>query len=299
MGKPVVFVIGASGYIGAATVQSLASKYSDKVEIRAGVDLRNPDKVDKLKAIPGVTVVQAAMGDKENLKITLRGVDSLYIVTPRVENRAQLTIATAEAAKDAGVKYLLVVSVSMVRLSDTIFGAQFTEIEDGIGQLGVPYTFLRLPFFLEIMYMWRFKDSIVSQGAIYCPADPDKPFTSVAVEDAGRAAAAILVDPSKHAGKTYDILSDRQTFGQIVEGMSEALSKDIKYNRISYEAAKQRFLGMGVQEWAANGVLELLQLIDSGTPELNIADMSDFENVTGEKPTTLGDWISKNAPAFR
>ena len=47
MGKPVVFVIGASGNIGSATVQALSAKYSDKVEIRAGV--RNPDKADKLK----------------------------------------------------------------------------------------------------------------------------------------------------------------------------------------------------------------------------------------------------------
>ena len=47
MAKPVVFVIGASGNIGSATVQALSAKYSDKVEIRAGV--RNPDKADKLK----------------------------------------------------------------------------------------------------------------------------------------------------------------------------------------------------------------------------------------------------------
>ena len=47
MAKPVVFVIGASGLIGSATVLALSAKYSDKVEIRAGV--RNPDKADKLK----------------------------------------------------------------------------------------------------------------------------------------------------------------------------------------------------------------------------------------------------------
>ena len=43
MAKPVVFVIGASGSVGSATVQALSAKYSDKVEIRAGA--RNPDKL--------------------------------------------------------------------------------------------------------------------------------------------------------------------------------------------------------------------------------------------------------------
>ena len=64
-----------------------------------------------------------------------------------------------------------------------------------------------------------------------------------------------------------------------------SLNKDNRYNCVSYEAAKQRFLGVGLKERQANGVLELLKLIDSGAPELNIANLSDFENITGEKPT--------------
>ena len=295
MGKPVVLVIGASGNVGTATVAALAAKYADKVEIRAGV--RNPDKADKLKAIAGVTVVQATMGDKENLKSTLKGVDSLYIVIPGAKDRAPLTIATAEAAKDAGVKYLLVLSIPTANLTNTVFGAQLSEIEDKIGKLGVPHTFLRLPFFVE--NLWGFKDSIVGQGAIYCPVDPEKPHTPVVVEDAGKAAAAILADPSKHAGKTYTILSDRFTYNDVAQGFSKALGKEIKYTRVPYEAAKQAFLGMGMQEWQVDGVLELFKLFDSGAPETNAADLSDYEKITGEKPTSLKAWITKYAPGFK
>ena len=295
MGRPVVLVIGASGYIGVATVAALAAKYADKVEVRAGV--RNPEKADKLKAIGGVSVVQATMGDKENLKSALKGVDSLYIVTPGAKDRAPLTIATAEAAKEAGVKFLLVVSVPTANLTDTVFGAQLSEVEDKVGKLGVPYTFLRLPFFVE--NLWGFKDSIAGQGAIYCPVDPDKPHTPVVVEDAGKAGAAILADPSKHAGKTYTIVSDRYTYNDVAQGFSEALGKEIKYNRVPYEAAKQAFLGMGLLEWQVDGVLELLKLFDSGAPETNQADLSDYEKITGEKPTTLKAWIAKYAPGFQ
>ena len=242
MGKPIVLVIGASGSIGTATVAALAAKYADKVEIRAGV--RNPDKADKLKAIAGVKVVQATMGDKDKLKSTLKGVDALYIVTPGTENRAQLTIATAETAKEAGVKHLLVVSVFTAQLTDTLFGGQLAEVEDKIEKLGVPHTILCLPIFVE-----TFWGSIVSQGAIYCPVDPEKPFTSVVVEDdAGKAGAAILANPSKHAGKIYTIVSDRHTYNDVAQGLSEALGKEVKYNRVSYEAAKQAFLGTGMLE---------------------------------------------------
>ena len=183
MGKPVVLVIGASGNIGTATVAALAAKYADKVEIRAGV--RNPDKADKLKAIAGVSVVQAIMGDRDNLKSALKGVDSLYIVTPSTENRIQLVTTTAQAAKEADVKFLLVVSGSMAARTDTLLGGQFAEVEDKVVKLGMPHAFLRLPFFVE--NLWGFKDSIAGQGAIYCPVDPDKPYPAVVVEDAGKA----------------------------------------------------------------------------------------------------------------
>ena len=296
MAKPVVFVIGASGSIGSATVAALAAKYADKVEIRAGV--RNPDKADKLKAIAGVSVLQATMGDKDTLKSTLKDISALYIVTPSVDSRIELVTTTAEAAKEAGVKFVMVVSGFLAELSDTILGGQFSEIEDKVGKLGVPYAFLRLPFFVE--NLWGFKDSIVGQGAIYCPVDPEKPYPAVVVEDAGKAAAAILTDPSKHAGKTYSIISDRFTYNDIAQGFSEALGKEIKYNRVPYEAAKQAFLGMGVKEWQVDGLLQAFELIDSGgASQLSTAGVSDYEKITGENPTTLKAWITKYAPGFQ
>ena len=205
-------------------------------------------------------MVQATMGDRERLKSTLKEVSILYIVTPSVENRVQLVTATAEVAKEAGVKFVLVVSGVMANLTDTIIGAQFSEIEDEVGKLGVPYTFLRLPFFVE--NLWGFKDSITGQGAIYCPVDPDKPYEAVVVEDAGKAGAAILADPSKHTGRTYSIISDCYTYNDIAQGFSEVLGKEIKYNRVPYETTKQAFFGMGVQEWQVDGLLQAFKLID-------------------------------------
>ena len=124
--KPIILVTGASGNIGSATVSVLAARYADKVEIRAGV--RNPDKVP---ARPGVTIVKAVMGEKDQLKDPLKDVDALFIVTPTSEDRAALTIKTAEAAKEAGVKFILVVSAPSMSHpdgrveylhTDTIFG---------------------------------------------------------------------------------------------------------------------------------------------------------------------------------
>ena len=295
MAKPVVFVIGSSGNIGSATVQALSAKYADKVEIRAGV--RNPEKAEKLRGLSGVTVVQAEMGAKQQLIGTFRGVDALYIVTPSTKNRAELVISTAEAAKEAGVNFTLVVSTPLADLPDTIIGKQLTEIEGKISKLGVPYAFLRLPFFVENYF--GFKDPIVNQSSIYSPVDPTKPFISVVVADAGKAGAAILVNYKSHVNKTYTIVSDRHTYNDVVAEFSKALGKEIKYIRVPYEATKQSLLGMGLPEWAADGLLEIYELVDSGSPPLGQADLTQFEQITGEKPTNLKTWISQVAGAFK
>ena len=291
-GKPVVLVAGASGNIGAATVSVLAEKYADKVEIRAGV--RNPDKVP---ARPGVTVVKAVMGDKDQLKEPLKGVDVLFIVTPGAEDRAPLTIKTAEAAKEAGVKFILVVSTPSVTVPDTIFGKQFVEIEDKISKLGIPYSFLRLPMFME--NMWGRKDTIVSQSAFYAPQSPDKPAIYIAVEDAAKAAAAILTDYSKHNGKGYTIQSDRYTNAEFAAAFTEALGKEVKFVQVPPEAAKQALVGKGWPEWQVDGLLEIMKLIEEGTSIFSVGDAGVLKSLTGEEPISMKAWVTKNAPGFK
>ena len=295
MAKPVVFVIGASGNIGLATLQVLSSKYADKVEIRAGV--RDPEKADKVKNIAGVNVVKATQGDKGELANAFAGVASLYIVVPGVENRAELSIRTAEAAKDSGVKHLVVVSVLTAEHTDTVFGKQFTEIEGAIKKLGVPYTFLRLPLFVENYF--GFKESIQKMSSIITSVDPTKPYTPVVVGDAGKAAAAILVEPSKHVNKTYAIVSDRHTHNDVAKAFSEALGKEVTMTTNSYEDTKKFMMGMGLPEWQVNGVVELYKLIDSGSSTTNQTNLSNFKDITGEEPTSLKDWVNAVAPAFK
>ena len=295
MSKPVIFVIGATGSIGAATLQALSDKYAGRFDIRAGV--RNPDKADKLRNLAGVTVVQATQGDKDNLVGVFKGVDALYIVAPRTENRAALVIKTAEAAKTAGVKFVLVLSLPVADLPDTVFGGQFHEIEVTVAKLNVPHAFIRLPNFVE--NYWAFKDTIQSQSSIYVPVDPSKPFTSVVAEDAGKAAAAVLADWEKHVNKTYTIVSDRHSFGDVAKAFSEAVGKEVNYVRVPYDAAKKTLVQANVPEWQVNGMLEYYKLIDSGSPGVNQADISDFERTTGEMPTSLKAWLSKVGGAFK
>ena len=290
MSKPVVFVIGASGSIGSATVSALSSKYQDIVEIRAGV--RNPDKADHLKSLPGVSVVKATMGD-EDLVNVFKGVDRLYIVTPTAENRAALTISTAESAKKAGLKHIAVVSGLAMKFPETLFGSQFSEVEDKVSSLGVPYTFIRLPFFVDNLL--GFKDS-VSQGAMYYFLNPDVKMYTVVVEDAGKAAATILVNPTKYVNQILTPCSDVHSYGEVAAELGKALGKEVKYIQVPIESAQKTMEGMGLPTWQAKGSVEIIEIMNEGK---FFGGPTVYKEITGEKPTDLKTWVSKHANAFK
>ena len=296
MSKPTVFVLGCSGSIGSATVRALSRKYSDTLNILAGTRDTASEKVASLRSLPGVTILHADMNNKEGLRDLLTGVTSLFIVTPT--NGFRLAIGAAEVAKASGVKHILTVSVLTVELTDTIYGKQYGELESSVKHLQIPYTFIRLPPFVD--NYWAYKRPIQQNSSFSTPGDPTKPFSAVVVEDAGKAAAAIMAEPEKHYGKTYKLISNRHTLNELAAAFSQALGKNVKYERISYNDCRRRLVDVvGFSEEDADGILEIYRLTDEECPMVDDPEMSHFNQITGEKPTSLKEWVNEVTPAFK
>ena len=296
MSKPTVFVLGCSGSIGSATVRALSRKYSGTLNILAGTRDTASEKVASLRSLPGVTILHADMNNKEGLRDLLTGVTSLFIVTPT--NGFRLAIGAAEVAKASGVKHILTVSVLTVELTDTIYGKQYGELESSVKHLQIPYTFIRLPPFVD--NYWAYKRPIQQNSSFSTPGDPTKPFSAVVVEDAGKAAAAIMAEPEKHYGKTYKLISNRHTLNELASAFSQALGKNVKYERISYNDCRRRLVEVvGFSEEDADGILEIYRLTDEECPMVDDPEMSHFNQITGEKPTSLKEWVNEVAPAFK
>ena len=296
MSKPTVFVLGCSGSIGSATVRALSRKYSDTLNILAGTRDTASEKVASLRSLPGVTILHADMNNKEGLRDLLTGVTSLFIVTPT--NGFRLAIGAAEVAKASGVKHILTVSALTVELTDTIYGKQYGELESSVKHLQIPYTFIRLPPFVD--NYWAYKRPIQQNSSFSTPGDPTKPFSAVVVEDAGKAAAAIMAEPEKHYGKTYKLISNRHTLNELASAFSQALGKNVKYERISYNDCRRRLVEVvGFSEEDADGILEIYRLTDEECPMVDDPEMSHFNQITGEKPTSLKEWVNEVTPAFK
>ena len=282
-------VVGASGYIGKATLAALTSRHKS---IQAYAGVRNPEKFEPME---DVEAIKADMGDKVELTRTLRGFDTAFLVIPGHINRTELGINAIVAAHDAGVKSIVVLSV-LTSGTDSIFGKQFDPIEETVKGIGIDYAIVRLPLFIDNNY--ANVGSIKDQGTFYDPRDPRKPHTPVAVVDVGKAVADILADPEKHTGKTYKLCSPPFSLNDMAAAFSKALGKKITATTVPYDAAKQAFVGMGFPEWQTDGILELFKYIDQGSPITNESKISDIERITGEKPMTIEKWIEENAAAF-
>ena len=293
--KPKVLVLGASGYIGKATLSNLVSQHGEAVEISAGV--RDPEKFGTME---GVTVIKADMGgEKAALSTILKDYDRLYLVTPGHEDRTTLTINGVDAAKEAGVDYTLVVSFLTVENTDSIFGGQGAPIEEAIKNAGLKsYGILRLPLFMDNMYASA--QSIKDESTFYDPRDPTQAFTPIAVNDVGKASAEILANPTKHKNKLYKLVMPGFTLNQLAEAFTKTLKKDVSVTTVPYEAAKESFMGMGFPEWQVDGIMELFQMIDNASEVTNeTKDTGDFETITGTKPMTMEEWVEANAAGFQ
>ena len=236
------------------------------------------------------------MGNPAKLQETLKGFEAVFLVVPGHHDRTQLALNGIEAGKHAGVKFLLVLSVLTVG-TNTIFGRQFDPIEAKTKESGIHYCIIRLPLFMDNNYAHL--NPIKEESIIYDPRDPTKLSTPVAIADIGKVAAEILANPEDHVGMTYKLVAPTFSFNDKAAEFTKALGKEVKVKRVSYEEGEAAMLKQGLPEWQADGIMKLYKFIDADSPLTNEADIADIGKITGEKSTTIEDWVALNAAAFK
>jgi len=291
-----IIVIGSTGHVGTATLKYLATHVLGKEhKIFAGVRDVKSEKAQELSKLPGVNVINADMSQPATLASALQGMDNAFLITPGDLKRKELTCAAIDAAKDAKVKHIVVVSVLTAEVESVFGSQQIGPIEAHTKSAGVPYTILRLPIFID--NNWGNKGSISSQGVIYGPQKADALFTPMTVADIGEAAAIILANPAPHANQTYSLTTKAYSNNQLAAAFSLVLNKEVKYVQVSYEAAKKSFMDSGYPEWQVDGLMELFKMIDADSKVTN-HETQDFKKITNRNPTTMQTWVGQVASFF-
>lgn len=272
-----IVITGATGTIGQEVAQALLAK---KADLR--VVVRDPSKVKDL-AEAGAEVVAADLDDAASLERAFQGAERLFLLTGFVENCVPQVTNAVEAAKKAGVRFILRMSAAGADASSPMsLGRHHGEAENVVKESGLSWAVIRPTFFMDNLLTYS-GGSVKAQGAFYGAAKEGRS-AYVSARDVGESAAAILADADKHAGQTY-VLTGGEAVSEadVARLASEAAGREIKYVDLPPEHLRNGVVSSGAPGWMADALVGLEGVKANGWAE---ATTTAVQDLTGRAPET-------------
>lgn len=232
-------VTGATGHFGSMAVEKLKAKVS-KENIVALV--RTPDKAVNL----GVETREFDYNNTENLKIALNGIDQLLLVSSNeIGQRARQHKNVIEAAKLAGVKWIVYTSLLHADTSSINLAGEHLATEKALKESGIQFTLLRNGWYSE-----NYTGSIQSAlaGGAFLGSAGDGKISSAARVDLAEAAVVVLTSEG-HQGKIYELAGDEAyTLSELAAEISKQTGKNIPYKNLPEIEYANMLKSFGVPE---------------------------------------------------
>lgn len=282
-----ILITGATGNIGGEVIQHLLTK---QIPIRGLV--RDRSRATNL-ADRGVDLAVGDLSQPDTLTDALQGIEAAFLVLPNSPNQVELECGFIDAAKRAGVKHIVKLSVMGVGEVPSKFQTWHHQIEQHLEQSGMSWTQLRPNMFMQNM-RW-FAQSIAKTGAIYnCVGDT--PISHVDARDVA-AVAAICLSESGHTGQRYTLTgAEAITFTQIAEMFGRELDRSIAYVDLPPADLKAARLAGGEPEWYLDAELELFTSWRQGA---GTAITDCVRQVTHQPPTSYAEFARYYASTHR
>ncbi|MFQ5552917.1 MAG: SDR family oxidoreductase [Thermoplasmata archaeon] len=284
-------VTGATGTVGSEVVSQLSAKGAN---VRACVHTLS--KADKIRGA-GVELVEFEYDKSQTVEAAFKDVDTLFLLTPFVENWVEITAQLVAEAKKAGVRYI-------VKLSNMKLGADAEAVllpliwhrqaERIVEESGIPFTHVRPSVFMQ-NFINLFGPAIEAQNAIYSSAGEAK----VGVVDA-RDIAAVAVEAltgDGHEGKTTTTTGpEALSYDQVAEILSQVLGRKISHVHMSEDDERKGMEERGAPDWLIRTYVEGGRILREG--QLS-AVLPTVEKVTGKKPRSFDQFARDYAEAFQ
>ena len=284
-----ILVTGATGHFGKAAIDFLIAKGIPSGNIAALV--RDEAKAADLKS-KGVVVKIGDYLQYDTLVNAFKGVDKLLLVSSSdIEDRSLQQANAVNAAKEAGVKYILYTSFE--RKNDTesspiaFIAKAHLETDALIRNSGIPYTIFRNNLYMDFIPVF-IGDKVLETG-IYWPAGETKAAFATRADMAE--AAAVVLTGEGHEGKEYGISNtENVSFNSVAEVLSQIAGKPISYTSPSADEYKSALTQAGVPAAYVDMFASFAEAIKQGEFETNT---SDLEKLLGRKPTTLAEYLKE------
>ena len=250
-----IAVVGATGNTGRALVNELKQLGQNPVCV-----VRNPEKARAVLGPDAKTAV-AELTDRAALEKALQGVQSVFVVTGHNPGMVEQQNNVLGAAMKAGAKYLVRVSggrAVVVPDSESVIGRSHYAIEERLRDSGIGWVILRPGLFMQNVLTQA--AAIKNDNKMVLPFAKDLPVALTDVRDTGAVGARILIDPTPHAGKTYEFTGKLTNYGEFADVLSQVLGRTITYVGVTPEQAEQAMKSRGMPDWLVQHLVTIAKL---------------------------------------
>ncbi len=238
-------VTGATGQLGRIVVEKLKEKVSAESIVALA---RTPDEAAGL----GVEARAFDYSKPENLVTSLQGIDYLLLISSSEVGQRTLQHGNViNAAKQAGVKWIVYTSLLHADKSSLSLAEEHLATEAALKTSGISHTVLRNGWYTE-NYTGSVKGAVAA-GAFIGSAGNGK-IASAARADYAEAAVAVLTGEG-NVGKVYELAGDEAyTLTDLAAEISRQTGKNIPYNNLSEAEYANILKSLGLPEGLAQAI---------------------------------------------
>ncbi len=271
-----IAVTGATGHLG-----GLVARHLDAAGRPQRLLVRDPTS-PHIPALGSVTDVAVAdYADPDAARAALEGVDVLLMVSAHESpDRARDHATFVDAAAAAGVRHVVYTSFAAAAPDATFTLARdHFATEQRIRASGMAWTFLRDTFYLDFV-----PDLVGADGVIRGPAG-DGRCAFVARADVARVAAAVLLDPAAHAGRTEDLTGpEALSLADAARIVGRARGAEVTFHDETLDEAYASRAVYGAPDWQVDAWVSTYTAIAS---DVMARPTDAVERITGTPPLSL------------
>lgn len=252
---PTIAVTGSTGGLGTAVIAELLKRVPAS---RIVAIARDSAKAEPLR-VKGVEVRIADYSQPETLGPALAGVDSLLLISANeIGKRLEQHKAVIDAAKAAGVSYLVYTSLLRAPTSDLPLAGEHVASESYLAASGIPHTLLRNGWYHE-NYRGTL-EQVRSSGVLLTSAGAGKVSSAARPEYAE--AAAIVLTEAGHSGKAYELAGDvAWTQDELAADLAAVIGTPVTVKNISTQEHAAALEAAGLPA----GAVSFVTAIDAST----------------------------------
>ncbi len=282
-----ILVTGATGKVGREVVRQLAAE-----SIPARALVRDATRASFLR-LPGIEVVVGDLSRPETLPAVFDGIERVFLATPAAPDQVELQSNALEAARRAGARRMVKVSVAGGPDAGTQIGRWHWATEKQIEASGLGFTFLRPTLYMQ--QMCAYAPTIAATGTFSFPVGAGE-IAVVDTRDVASVGVKALTEDG-HDRRIYDLTGpEALSYDAMADAISDAIGKRVVFAHVPPEYTRKQMLADGIPRWLVDDMLVLAASFRDG---YGAGVSPAVAQVTRQAPRTFRQFARDYAAVFR